>query len=347
LKGFWILLKRELKSITREKTIMFAIMIQFFIASFSSVILVGIMAFYDPASISENSRAKISLGLVEATPTPMCSYLTQNKDIQVVKYSDAGVAEEAFKNGRVNAVMIIPAGSAGVVDMKLMLPELDTQKTVIMMLLQEPLKNYENYLRKQNGVMVGYTDLGGKSSNTYEFLYSIIIPILMLFPALIAGSIMIDSVSEEFENKTFDTLIAAPVSLHQIFSAKIAASIITAILQVLLWIFLLRLNGLVIQNPVLVALIAVLSATAISFSAALVALFFKDRERAQFIYSIVLIILVSGTYFVGISPISLITRLSSGVPDLGLLNLGIFLISILILGGIFFGSSKRLIFTKQ
>jgi ABC-type Na+ efflux pump permease subunit len=228
--------------------------------------------------------------------------------------------------------------------MKLILPEMDTQKTVIMMLLQEPLKDYENYLRKQNGVIIEYTDRGGKSGNTWEFLYSIIIPILMLFPALIAGSIMIDSVSEEFENKTFDTLMASPVSLHQIFSAKIAAAIITAVIQVSLWTFLLRLNGLVIQNPVLVILISVLTALAISFAAVLVALFFKDRERAQFIYSIVLIIMVSGTYFMGLSPISLIAMAASGSPNLNWMNIGILLMLVSILGSAFSINSKKLVF---
>jgi ABC-type Na+ efflux pump permease subunit len=220
---------------------------------------------------------------------------------------------------------------------------MDTQKTVIMMMLQEPLKEYENYLRRQNGVTTEYTDLGGKSSNTWEFLYSIIIPILMLFPALIAGSIMIDSVSEEFENKTFDTLMASPVSLHQIFSAKVAAAIITSVIQVMLWTFLLRLNGLLIQNPLLVILISVLTASVISFMAALVALFFKDRERAQFVYSIILIILVSGTYFGGLSPISLITLAASGSPNVNWMNIGMLLILISILSSSLFISSNKLV----
>ena len=46
MSGFLALLKRELRSITKEKTIMFAIIVQFFIASLSSIIMVGIMAFW-------------------------------------------------------------------------------------------------------------------------------------------------------------------------------------------------------------------------------------------------------------------------------------------------------------
>ena len=44
MSRFISLVKRELRSITNEKTIMFAIVVQFLIASFYSIILVGIMA---------------------------------------------------------------------------------------------------------------------------------------------------------------------------------------------------------------------------------------------------------------------------------------------------------------
>jgi ABC-2 type transport system permease protein len=346
LKEYLILLKRELKSITREKTIMFAVLIQFVIASMSSILLVGIMAFYDPSSISQNARASIRVGLIENHNSPMQGYLRQ-KGIIVRTYADIKAAEESFKAGRLDAIMDIPAGRAGVVDMKLVLPELDAKKTVVMMMLQDPLKNYENYLRMKNGVLLQYENLGGKPGNTYEFLYSIIIPVLMLFPALIAGSIMIDTVAEEFQNKTFDTLIASPVSLAQIFAAKVSAAIVTAVVQVILWAVLLNLNGLHILNLPLVLLIGVIVAAVISFVAAVVALYYKDRERAQFVYSIVLIMLVGGSYFIGLSPINLITRLASGVQHIDVLSIGLYTLLLVISGVLFFKLSRRLVFSRQ
>jgi ABC-2 type transport system permease protein len=346
VKEYLILLKRELKSITREKTIMFAIMIQFVIASMSSILLVGIMAFYDPSSIGENANTNIKIGLVSGGYGPMHAFL-QQKGITIRPFSEEASAENAFKAGKLDAVMVLPRRESGVVDMKLVLPELDAKKTVIMMLLQDPLKKYENYLRYENGVVVNYADLGGKPGNTWEFLYSIILPVLMLFPALIAGSIMIDTVAEEFENKTFDTLMASPVSLKQIFTAKISAAVVTAVLQVILWSVLLRFNGITIQNSGMVLLIAVIVATAISFVAAMVALYFKDRERAQFMYSIVLIILVGGSYFVGFSPINIITRIASGVQHYAALNIGIYALLLMVTGLTFFKLSRRLVLSKH
>jgi ABC-2 type transport system permease protein len=346
MKGFLILLKRELKAITKEKTIMFAVMIQFVIASLSSILLVGIMAFYDPSSISENANAKIRVGVVEAVSTPMPSFLV-TKGIRTQAYPTMTAAESAFKQGRIDSIMYIPQASAGVTNIKLVLPELDTQQTVVMMLLQEPLKQYENYLRQTNGIVLNYNDIKGKSSNTFEFLYSIIIPVLMLFPALIAGSIIIDTISEEFENKTFETLLAAPLSLRQIFSAKLAAAVITAVVQVVLWTLLLRANGMIVMNPLVVIFIALSASAAIAFVAAFVALYFKDRERAQFGYSILLVIMVAACSFIGLSPLNLITRTASGAQSAGWPVLAAYFLLIAALGFIFFKFSPKLVFNKR
>jgi ABC-2 type transport system permease protein len=216
-----------------------------------------------------------------------------------------------------------------------------------MMLLQDPLKDFENYLRMQNGIMLRYDDLGGKPGNTHEFLYSIIIPVLMLFPALIAGSIMIDTVAEEFENKTFDTLMVAPVSLKQIFAAKIGAAMVTVVAQVILWSVLLKFNGLNILNLPQVLLIAVIAAAVVSLAAAVIALIFKDRERSQFTYSIVLVFMVAGSYFMGFSPINLITRMASGAQSNEALSICLYALLLLVSGVVFFKITRKLVLMKH
>jgi ABC-type Na+ efflux pump permease subunit len=251
-------------------------------------------------------------------------------------------AEEAFRSGNVDTVMFIPESQDGVVNMQLIMPELDTKKTIIFMMLDEPLKKYENYLRQANGVVLNYDNPIGKSSTTFEFLYSLIVPILMLFPALIAGSIVIDTMSEEFEHKTFDTLTSAPVSLEQVFMSKIAAAVITAIIQVVMWVGLLRLNNIVIQNAVLVALLAFIIAAAVSIGAAIMALYFKDRERTQFVYSIILVAAIGGSYFLNPSPFSVITRLAAGDPSIGIFEVALYTIPLIAIGMVFLRFSRRL-----
>ena len=348
MSGFLALLKRELKSITREKTIMFAIIVQFFIASFSSMILVGIMAFYDPSSIDDNSNVRIRAGIVGegSTIEPLANYLHEG-NVHVRWYPNLDSAKREFRRHRIDAILIVPESSSGVVDMQLVMPELDSQKTVVFMMLDEPLKKYENYLRRASGVELKYDSTGAAPNTTYEFLYTLIVPILMLFPALIAGSIVIDTVSEEFENKTFDTLAAAPVSLSQIIMSKMTAAVITAAVQVGMWVGLLRLNDIVIRNAGLVVLLGIVIAAAISAVSAIMALSFKDRERTQFVYSIVLVAMIGGSYFLDPSPFGLITRLAAGDPSMGIVQVGMYALPLLIMGALFFRLSPRLVLSRR
>ncbi len=348
MSRFLALLKRELRSITREKTIMFAIIVQFFIASFSSIILVGIMAFYDPSSIADNTQVRIEAGIVGGGENvkPLLHYLNES-NVGLHFYTDLTAAEDAFRSGRIDTILVLPETTGSVVDMKLIMPEMDAQKTVVFMVLDKPLKKYEDYLRQNAGVDLRYTNTAGKPYATYEFLYSLIIPILMLFPALIAGSIVIDTVSEEFENKTFETLAVTPVSLRQIVASKIAVAVLTAAVQVVIWVGLLRLNDIVIQNTLLVIMLGIVFAAVISVVTAVTALYFKDRERSQFVYSILLMALIGGSYFLNPSPFGLITRLASGDPSLGILQVFLYVIPLVVAGIIFLNVSRRLVLSKR
>ena len=348
MSRFLALLKRELKSITREKTIMFAIIVQFFIASFSSVILVGIMAFYDPASIADNTRVRIEAGIVggDESSAPLFAYLDES-NVRLHFYSTISEAEAAFQHRYIDTIMVLPENASGVVDMKLIMPEMDATKTIVFMVLDKPLKKYENYLRRSAGVDVRYDGTEGSPHTTYEFLYSLIIPILMLFPALIAGSIVVDTVSEEFENKTFDTLAATPVSPVQIVASKIAAAILTAAIQVMIWVGLLRLNNIAIHNAALVIGLGIVIAAVISLITAVTALYFKDRERSQFVYSILLMAIIGGSYFLSPSPFSLITRLATGDPTIGSLQVFLYIIALAAAGAILIAISRRLMLSKR
>lgn len=356
MNRYLALLKRELKSITKEKTIMFAIIVQFFIASFSSIILVGIMAFYDPSSIGENTNVRIRAGVVihqsagysgeDEDMEKLVKYLDDG-NIRMSMYPDMAWAEKDFERNRVDTIIAMTKNANGVVDMQLVMPELDTRKTVVFMVLDKPLKQFENYLREASGVELLYTDTGGEPNTTYEFLYSLIVPILMLFPALIAGSIVIDTISEEFENKTFDTLAAAPVSLFQVVGAKVSAAVVTAGIQVVMWVGLLRLNDIVIENAGLVILLGIVIASAISVLTAVMSLCFKDRERTQFVYSIVLVLFIAGSYFLDPSPFGLITRLAAGDPGLGIGQVALYAIPLGVIGFLLLNLSRRLVMVRR
>ncbi len=311
MKAFWAIVKKELRSVSREKTIMIAIGIQLVIASLSSVVLIGLLSFYDPETISATARATLRVGVL-GDPNSLLFDALRERHIRATFIADTTAAEEAFQSGVLDALLYVPANTGGVMDMKLVLPRAETRAAVVLIMLQAPLKRYENLLRAQHGVELRYADVTGLPSTTFEFLYTIIVPVLMFFPAFVAGSMTVDSISEELENNTLDTLRSAPVSVSAIFSAKIAAALILSVMQCSAWLVLLRFNQIQVQNPLAVLALALLVAALNSIGSAWLAAALRDRERSQFVYSIAIVAFVGVTALLNISPVNLMMRLATG-----------------------------------
>lgn len=325
MNGFFSMVWREIKLLRKEKTIMFAILIQFFIASFSSIILTGIMVYYDPGSMGHNASTRLNVGVVGNDVRQFSICLGERRH-HALHYTDMESAESDFKAGRLDAIVSISDIQSDTVNMKLVLPEMDAQATLVLMLLKEPLERYENYLRTRNGVTLRYQDVRSKPFTTYEFLYTIIIPLLIFFPAFIAGSMVIDSISEEIENKTLDTLLSTPVSINWVTGAKIIASVAVGVFQCMLWVILLIFNGFYVQNGFLILMLSAMVTAIIAMIALAISMFFRDRERSQFIYSLVILVLFSLTYLVSPSPFSLVARLASGDPSVGFLHVAVYVV---------------------
>ncbi len=336
------LIKRELRSIRREKTIVFALFIQLFIAAFSSFLMIGVMSFYSPETIGENAPIYVNVGILSPPDSTVAYYVERDSGVSAERYNSLEAAEAAFKSGRVDAVMVIPPRIGGIVDMTLILPQSDAESMLITMTLDRPLNAAENALRRESGIELKYEDLEGKPHTQFEFLYSIIIPVLMFFPALIAGSITIDTISEELQNKTLDTLWAAPVSLGTIFSSKILTAGFTALVQCLLWIGLLSLNSLSVHRIPLVLLLATLIAFCVSLGAGIIALILRDRERAQFVYSVGLVTMAGLGYLFNPSPFELMSRLAAGGYLVGLADVACYLLPLALLAILFFVTARQL-----
>jgi ABC-2 type transport system permease protein len=304
-------IKKELTSVLRDRTIVIAILIQLFIASFSSALLLGMLSLYDSDTIMKVSGAGIRIGMIGVSDHPLRPFLTE-RGLQVTLYPTLADAESAFYRGEVLAIVDIPQSANGLTEIKLYLPDSEAVSSLIRMVIQEPLKQYENDLRGQNGIEVRYTDLKGKPSISFEFIYSVLLPMLMFFPAFVAGSMTIDSITEEVENNTLQTLLSAPLTVNGMIGAKIAASVIIAILQSIAWLTLLQLNGIAIQHTAWILLLALIVAGITSTSAALAAVLLKDRERSQFIYSLILLASAATSTLLSLSPITTLSRLAIG-----------------------------------
>ena len=285
MSAFLAVVKKELNSVLRDRTMVIAIIIQLFIASFSSALLLGLLALYDPDTVMQYSGSSVHVGLVSPADDPLRSYLSA-RGIPVIQYASLSAAERAYYNSRLNAILVVPATAGNILQVQLYLADSDFAP-IIRTVLQTPLKQYEN-------------------------IYSVLLPILMFFPAFIAGSMVIDALTEEVENNTLQTLLSAPISVNSIVNAKICAAVLLAVIQCTAWLGLLWLNRISMQNPAWVLSLAILVAGITATGAAMVAVLFRDRERAQFVYSLALLAAVAISTLLGLSPVQTLSRLAIG-----------------------------------
>ena len=174
---------------------------------------------YDVDTILRYSGGAIRIGLVNATDSQLASFITKH-GITIVPFQTLEEAEAGFHSGEAVAILDAPQEADGITEIKIYLPESNTISSIVRMVIQEPLKEYENFLRIQKGVDIRYTDLQGEPSISFEFVYSVLLPLLMFFPAFVAGSLAIDALTEEFENNTMETLLSAPLTVHGMIQAK-------------------------------------------------------------------------------------------------------------------------------
>jgi len=266
-----------------------------------------------------------------------------DRGLTIIPFAALADAETAYYRGKVNAIIDTPQDANGLTEVKLYLPDSDTASSLIRMVIQEPLKQYENYLRGQKGIEVRYTDLKGKPSTSFEFVYSVLLPMLMFFPAFVAGSMSIDSLTEEVENNTLQTLLSAPLTVNGMIGAKICSAVILSILQCEAWLALLQLNGIAIQNTGWILLLALIVAGITSTSAALGAVLLKDRERSQFIYSLMLLAGVAISTLLDVSPITTLSRLAIGDYYTSGWNVAVFAVFLTALYLILSRVSRRLV----
>ena len=76
MSAFLAVIKKELNSVLRDRTMVIAIIIQLFIASFSSALLLGLLALYDPDTVMQYNGSAVHVGLVSPADDPLQSFLS-------------------------------------------------------------------------------------------------------------------------------------------------------------------------------------------------------------------------------------------------------------------------------
>jgi ABC-type Na+ efflux pump permease subunit len=312
--------RREISSLSREKTIVLALLIQLFIAAFSSFLVVGLTSLYDPSSVEGEG---VRIGVTGDHQDALLQAAAETDGVNAVEFDSREAALEGFDNGAVSAVVAtrnVPAGndSGSRIGVTATAPEENLRTTLTVVQLREMLTELERTERQQRQVYLEYRPVeppdDANASPYFGFSYTVLIPLLLFLPPFISGSVSVDAITEEIERGTLDLLRVAPVSLVDIVDGKALGMILLAPLQALLWVLLLSFNNIAVQNVAPLLLFVTAIATIVVTVGTLLGLITARRRQAQLLYSVLVIVLFGAAIILPEHPATTVAKLAVDSP---------------------------------
>jgi ABC-type Na+ efflux pump permease subunit len=322
-KHLSIIAKKEFRGLFNEKTILLAVLLQLFIALFSSFLMVGLTSMYDPSSISRYSHYRYSVAYA-GNESPILSSLQTSPDFRVYRM-DLSTAVTALQERKLAAVIYVPGTLPDAQDpVKITLYTLqnDLQSAIVDVKLKDIFLKYEQSLRQIRGSRLDVQPIplqipastGG--GDFYEFVYGLLIPLLVFMPAIIASALVIDLITEEYQHETLETLISTPITFAEMVWGKMLACEALVPIQAGAWLILLMINGIAIQNAGLILLQVVVTSFILIQLGTLTALHYRERTAAQFIFSTALVVVILFALALPYNPLNLLTRLAVGAAGM-------------------------------
>lgn len=285
-----VVARRDLASLTREKTIVLALAIQLFVAAFSSFLVVGLTSLYDPSAV----QGQVTVGVTGDAADDLTAAAAGQDGLGTIRFGDRDEATAAFDSGRVDALVraerYTDDGGGSRIEITATAPANSFRGTLIVAQLREALESLERGERRERSAnldnpIVPLPDEVG-ASPYFGFSYTVLVPLLLFLPVFIAGSVAVDIVTEEIERGTLELLQVAPLSLTTIVDGKALGAVLLGPLQALLWMLLLTLNGIEVAN--VLALLVLTTGLALGLVAVGIGLglVVRERQRAQLLYSL-------------------------------------------------------------
>ncbi|WP_458209311.1 ABC transporter permease [Haladaptatus sp. NG-SE-30] len=308
--------RRELASLRSEKTIVLAILIQLFVAAFSSFLAVGLVSLYDPGSVSNGFVVEVGVsGDASDDITPI---IRENDGWRAVEYETQRAAMADFRRGELHATIHVEREVDGRARVRAIAPDGNIRTTLVVTQLKELLGEFERQERVRLDYRLERTPVSlppeSAASPYFGFTYTVLVPLLTFLPVFISGSVAVDTITEEFDRGTLELLRVTPLTSVDIVDGKLLAMGMLAPLQAGAWLVLLSLNGTAVSNPLEILLLVAGFSVSVVTMGAVVALQFRDRKQAQFLFSMGVLVVFSATYLLPESPANTVAKLAIGSP---------------------------------
>ena len=317
MRGILAVAGKDLRDILRERSILASLVVQLFVAGFSTFLSVGLTGLYDPASVEAFPRAEV--GYAGPEGPGFDDYLGAQRNVQLVPTTaEAGLA--AFRDGRLAALVEETLDSPnGTRSVTLLMADGTLQTTLLLTQVKGLLQDYEHDLRLANQerlqqqVIRVEAPSGGRAAS-FGFTYGTLVPLLVLTPIFLSGAIAGDAFVQEAQTRTLLLLRASPLSVTSVLAGKLLVPVVLAPLQVLLWVGLLRLNGIVVHGLWAVLLLTLLMALLLASLGIALATWIRKEGQVQASYALVVILLAVASLLLPHDVLNLVALLSSGTP---------------------------------
>ena len=140
-------MKKDLKGLGHERTILLAILLQLFIALFSSFLMVGLTSMYDPTALQKNSTIRYPVAYA-GTDSDLRDLLGADRGLRVYDM-ELAPALQSLKERKLAAVVYVPdtkPDAADPVRITLYTIKNDIQAAVVDVKMKDSFLKYESEL---------------------------------------------------------------------------------------------------------------------------------------------------------------------------------------------------------
>lgn len=336
MRAVLALASKEARDILRERTILVSLLVQLFVAGFSTFLAVGLTGLYDPESVQHFPETRVGY----AGPGGFDAYLSPQPNLRIERM-EAGAALAAFRAGDLDAVIEETAPDPDQVrTVSLLIPDGTIQGTLLLTQVKGLLEDYEHDLRverqehlQQRILEAPHVDSSKGAS--YAFTYGTLLPLLVLTPIFLSGAIAGDSFVHEVQTRTLLLLRASPMSGSAILAGKLLVPVLLAPAQVALWVGLLRLNHIAVPGlPLLLAITALVALLMAGIGVALASLI-RHEGQVQATYALVVLVVSVGSLALPHDPLNVLALAATdALPASGWLTLAVWTVATIVSVGV-------------
>lgn len=339
----WLVIaKRELSSLRNEKTIIFALLVQLFIAAFSSSLVVGLTSMYAPTTTDANT---VTIGVTGDATDELVAAAAEQNGVEVVSFANSAAARAAFNRGDIDAVLagqLRRTNSGTTIDVVAIAPAETSRTSLVVVQLRAILTALERTERFERAANLEFQPVEMPESVPpapyFEFTYTLLIPLLLFLPLFISGSVAVDIITEEIERGTIELLGVTPISFVDIIDGKAAGVVLLPPLQGALWILLLGVNGIAVGHPLTLLVFMTALGVIVITLGIIPALVTARRGEAQLLYSVFVVVLFGVTVVLPEHPATTVTKLAAESPTPGTFA---HVVGFVALAGVLYGATRR------